>query len=418
MSNLTAPWIEGMSAQPLPDEGAHSRKTILIGTDTYPPDVNGAAMFTHRLASALARRGNEVHVVCASDSGPASQHMMDGVTVHRLRSVPAVVYPSLRFVMPGTVAGPIERIIAAVEPDVMHVQSHFGVGRACLKAARAARLPVVATNHFMAEPLTRHFAVPQAWRDLAAKWAWADAARVFAQADHVTTPTPLAAEVFAKRGFRGDVEAVSCGIDLSRFRESASTPQQTRACFGVPDKPTIVFVGRLDEEKGIHHTIEALSRLRHHVDAQLVVAGVGPQRDELERMATELGVADDVHLLGYVTEEELPHVYHLGTVFAIPSVAELQSIVTLEAMASGLPIVGADAVALPHLIREDCNGYLVEPGDAAALGDRLRTVLESESLQRAMGATSRAMAVKHDQVRSLERFESIYAALAATALTR
>lgn len=68
-------------------------RRVLISTDTYPPDVNGAAVFTHRLATGLAERGNEVHVICQSDDGPAKADVVDGVIVHRMRSAPCSCTP-------------------------------------------------------------------------------------------------------------------------------------------------------------------------------------------------------------------------------------------------------------------------------------------------------------------------------------
>lgn len=386
-------------------------RRILIGTDTYPPDVNGAAYFTSRLATGLARRGNDVHVVAVSDTGKSYTHTLDGVTVHRLRSTSAVVYPNQRIVIPGGMVSAVERVIDRVRPDVAHLQSHFVVGRACLRAAQRRGLPVMATNHFMPEPLLHHVPVPQKVRDWAATQAWKDAARVFSRADYVSTPTPLAAEHFARRGFAGTIDAISCGIDLSRFHPGDDAAG-ARAHFGLPDRDTVVFVGRLDQEKRIDQLIRALPALRRRHDAQLVVAGVGPYHDRLEKMAAGLGLSDHVHLLGFVSDEDLPRVYHAGDVFAIASVAELQSIVTLEAMASGLPVVGADAVALPHLIRNGHNGYLFDPGDVAGISTRLASILSSPEDRRTMGAHSRLMAREHEHSRSLERFEAVYDKLA------
>ncbi|WP_345740793.1 glycosyltransferase [Stackebrandtia albiflava] len=381
---------------------------MLIGTDTYPPDVNGAGYFTHRLATGLAERGNDVHVVAVSDTGKPYRHDMDGVTVHRLRSRSVVVYPDQRAVLPGGTSTAVQRIFDEVKPDVAHLQSHFVVGRACMRVAHRSGVPVVATNHFMPEPLLFHVPVPQRVRDWAATRAWHDAARFFARADHVTTPTPLAAKTFADRGFDGDIDAVSCGIDLTRFRPRDTDAATARAHFGLPDRATVVFVGRLDQEKRIDQLIRAMPALRRRHDVQLVVAGVGPARENLLALAADLGVSPYVRLLGFVPDEDLPRVYHTGDVFAIASVAELQSIVTLEAMSSGLPVVAADAVALPHLVTEGHNGHLFPPGDVDALGRHIDRILSDPATAAAMSVAARRMASRHEIAASLARFEAIY----------
>jgi glycosyltransferase involved in cell wall biosynthesis len=170
----------------------------------------------------------------------------------------------------------------------------------------------------------------------------------------------------------------------------------------------MVFVGRLDEEKRIDESIRALPVLLRHRDVQLVLAGTGQRREELERLARSLGVAERVHFLGFVPDDDLPLVYVAADLFVIGSVAELQSIATLEAMSTGLPVVAADALALPHLVRPGRNGYLYPPGDVAQLAQRLLDVLESPDRRTAMGRASRDIAQTHDHHRSLDRFEQIY----------
>ncbi|MBB2910103.1 glycosyltransferase involved in cell wall biosynthesis [Streptosporangium becharense] len=379
-------------------------RRVLIGTDTYPPDVNGAAYFTHRLACGLASRGNEVHVVCASDEGPARTEHVEGVTVHRMRSAPVLVHPTMRVSLPVR----LDRLIEAIAPDVVHVQGHFVVGRAAVAASRRAGIPVVATNHFMPDNLFQFARVPGRLRDRAGALAWKDFNRVFSRADRVTTPTRIAAGLLSDKGFGPPVEAVSCGIDLARFRPGTGPRAWAREAAGLPDRDTILFVGRLDEEKRLGELIRALPYVLNDTDAQLALVGTGGQRGALERLAHRIGVGDRVVFLGFVPDEALPGVYAAADVFAMPGVAELQSIATLEAMASGLPVVAADAMALPHLVRPGENGHLFRPGDVPELARRLSGLLASPALRTTMGAASRRIALTHDHQASLARFEAIY----------
>ncbi|QUX28054.1 glycosyltransferase [Nocardiopsis akebiae] len=385
---------------------------VLIASDTYPPDVNGAGYFTHRLAEGLAGRGHRVHVVCPSERGEPYVTVNGAVTEHRLRSVPI---PFMRAAVPLGMGGHIARIVERLDPDVVHAQSHFPLSRAAMRRGRAAGVPVVLTNHFMPDNLYAHARIPAPMQELAGLLAWKDMVRVAGEADHVTTPTPRAARLLREKGFTRGVEAISCGIDLERFRPHED-PAVARRRFGLPDRDTIVFVGRLDAEKRIDDTIRALARIVPGRDAQLALAGTGQREEELRALAAELGVADRVFFLGFVPDEDLPLVYAAGDAFAIAGVAELQSIATLEAMSTGLPVVAADAMALPHLVEEGHNGFLFPPGDPARLADRLLLVLGPRG--RALGAASRELARRHDHHRSLERFEEVYTRLRGTAPAR
>lgn len=438
---------------------------ILIAGDTYPPDVNGAGYFTHRLAEGLAARGHRVHVVCPSEQGDPYVTVNNAVTEHRLRSAPI---PFMRAAVPLGMGGHIARIIQRLDPDVVHAQSHFPLSRSAIRRGRAADVPVVLTNHFMPDNLYAHARIPAPMQELAGALAWKDMIRVAEEADHVTTPTPRAARLLREKGFTREVEAISCGIDLDRFRPqeglfggaveahtegfaescaegraesraescaegraesraegfggsaaaglAGGTPEGTAAArrrFGLPDRDTIVFVGRLDKEKRIDDTIRALALIVPERDAQLALAGTGQREEELRSLAAELGVADRVFFLGFVPDEDLPLVYAAGDAFAIAGVAELQSIATLEAMSTGLPVVAADAMALPHLVEEGRNGFLFPPGDSVRLADRLLLVLGPQ--KRVLGAASRELAQHHDLRRSLERFEAVYTRLRGTA---
>ncbi|MFI6881856.1 glycosyltransferase [Streptosporangium canum] len=395
-----------MSAAPAlaPAPLATRPRRVLIGTDTYPPDVNGAAYFTHRLAGGLAERGNEVHVVCASEEGAARTEHVNGVTVHRLRSAPVLVHPTMRISVPTR----LDRLMAAIAPDVVHVQGHFVVGRAAISAARRAGVPVVATNHFMPDNLFQFAHIPGPLRERAGDLAWRDFRRVFSRADRVTTPTRIAAGLLTGKGFARSVEPVSCGIDLSRFQPHAEPKAWARGAFGLPDRDTVLFVGRLDEEKRLDELVRALPYILNGTDAQLALVGTGGQRAALEKLAARIGVGDRVFFLGFVPDEALAQAYAAADVFAMPGVAELQSIATLEAMATGLPVVAADAMALPHLVRPGENGRLFRPGDVQGLARHLNDLLCSPGLRGAMGAASRAIALTHDHQASLARFEAIY----------
>ncbi|MEV2276080.1 glycosyltransferase [Nocardiopsis sp. NPDC049922] len=391
-----------------PSDGEGRGVRILIGTDTYPPDVNGAAYFTARLARGLAERGVSVHVVCPSPEGRPYVVERDGVVEHRLRSMPSLAHESVRLTVPVGTRGHLDRLLSRLRPDAVHVQNHFIVGRTLTHAARDHGVPIVATNHFMPENLFDYLHVPEALRAHVARLAWWDLRAVLSGAEHVTTPTPAAARLLRDQGFTRTVEPVSCGIDLVRFspfRGGAPERRRLRARLGLPDRRTMLFVGRLDEEKRIDDLIRAAARVP---DVQLALVGKGSCRRRLEELAAAEGSADRVSFLGFVSHADLPDVYRCADVFTIASIAELQSIATLEAMASGLPVVAADAMALPHLVEAGRNGYLFPPGDHETLALRVADVVADDGRRLGMGEHSRRMAERHRLEDSLERFERIY----------
>ncbi|MFD9944797.1 glycosyltransferase [Nonomuraea sp. NPDC059023] len=396
---------------------------LLIGTDTYPPDVNGTAGSAYRLAHALAARGYDVHIVCQSEHGPPRVERAGGVTMHRLRSVRTRARRAKRVTVPLLLMGTLTKLLRRIAPDVVHVHSHFLVGRTLINAARQLCVPVVATTHVTPpihppprapSPAGRGSVASSAVDDLVGALAWRDLARVFGRADHVAVPTRGAAELLADKGLTRPVEAVPCGVDLSRFRPREEPKTWARAKLGLPDRETALFVGPLDAEKRLDDLLRALRYVCRQADAQVVLVGAGPERPQLTRLADSLGVGRRTHFLGHVAEDDLHLAYASADVFAMPNVSGLESVATLEAMASGLPVVAAEANALTHLVQQGKTGYLYRTGEVPVFARLLTRVLTDSELAATMGGIARAVAVTHDHLRSLARFEEIYTGLTQT----
>jgi phosphatidylinositol alpha 1,6-mannosyltransferase len=373
---------------------------ILIGAETYPPDVNGAARFAERLATGLVGRGHQIHVVAPSPTGPASREVRDGVTVHGVRSHTYYQHDGFQVCMPWEAFPATAALIDEIDPDVVHTNAHMVVGRGIVKAAHRTGRPLVATNHLMPENLIGYSPIPRPLRRAFNAWAWRDLGRVFGKAQVVTAPTPRAVELLVRHAGLVDAFPVSNGIDADRYRAIPHTPGPV---------PTVLFVGRLDQEKRVDELIRAFAALPDDLPGRLEIVGDGGRREEWAALAAEHGLGERVRFRGFVSEQELLEAYAGADLFCMPGVAELQSLVTLEAMAAGLPVVAANAMALPHLVRPGRNGWLYTPGDVAELTTRLAALLSDAATRHRMGAASREIVAAHGSEATLDRFEGIYA---------
>jgi len=377
---------------------------ILIGSDTFSPDINGAARFTERLAAGLVDRGHDVHV--AAPAHPAQgtgehREVIEGreLTMHRWKSFRWPFHEWLRIVGPWNATRLARRTLDRVRPDVIHVQSHYVVGRGLLKEARRRGIRVIATNHSMPENLLDHTGLPGPLNKVLLKWAWNDLHHLYGMAARITTPTANAAQFLQDHSRLDDILPVSCGIDASRYRPD----------FGRRTERRIVFVGRQDAEKHIEVLIRALALLDPELDVHLDLVGDGEHRKHLHALIVKLGLTDRVVQHGAVTDERIVELLSQASLFAIASTAELQSIATLEALSSALPVVAADAMALPHLVHDGENGWLFPPGDVEAAAERIERVLrmtpeERERMQRAALATVKIHSLGH----TLDVFEALY----------
>jgi len=385
-------------------EPAKRPLTVLIGADTFTPHVNGAARFAERLAAGLVERGHDVHV-----SAPSAGHRNHGtfrevvegqeMTVHRLPSWRWPPHDWLTFVLPWMSKHYARRVLDEVKPDVVHIQSHIVIGRGLAREARKRGIPIIATNHVMAENILDFTTLPPVLDKVFVKLAWDDAERTLRMAQAVTTPTRKAADFLENTIDIEGVIPVSCGIKASDYTADL-TPR---------DGNRLVFVGRLTTEKQIDVILRAIAKLDPALDVSFDVVGNGDQRRSLEQLAEQLGIADRVRFHGHTTDAELRATLTHASAFVIASIAELQSIATMEAMASGLPVIAADAVALPHLVHDGENGYLFTPGDVDELAEKITTVLAAAPEDRLRMQQASLDGVKvHDMDRTLDTFEALY----------
>jgi glycosyltransferase involved in cell wall biosynthesis len=260
----------------------------------------------------------------------------------------------------------------------------------------------------MPENLHGYLHLPKAVQPLVSALGWWDLRRVLRHAKAVTAPTPRAVQLLAAKGVPL-ATAVSCGIDLTRFPAATPAPD--------PHIPHVLFVGRLDAEKRVGDLLLAVHRLRHDVPVRVEIVGDGQCRRAWQELAGRLGIAGAVTFHGYVAEDALIAAYQRADVFCMPGVAELQSLATMDALAAGKPVVAADAMALPHLVRPGQTGWLYPPGDVAALADRLRRLLEDAPARLSMGTAGRALIAEHSIEKTLDRFESLYHSVAPSPRT-
>jgi phosphatidylinositol alpha-mannosyltransferase len=180
-----------------------------------------------------------------------------------------------------------------------------------------------------------------------------------------------------KRYVPGDYRIIPNGTNYERFAQPAPTPCHLR-----DDRPTILFVGRLEARKGIGHLLHAFQKLQSNVrNARLVLIGEGGLRAQYEKLALSLGL-EDVQFQGYVSDEELPAYYQRADIVCAPSTTnESFGITLVEAMASGTAVVASRMGGYAQVATDQLDAILVEPGDVEGMADAFQRLLEDTALR-------------------------------------
>jgi glycosyltransferase involved in cell wall biosynthesis len=378
---------------------------ILFVSDSYYPHINGVYYFVCRIGPLLQEKGHEVAVIAPSESIFSSQKKIDGLDVYGLPSLPVLNYPSIRLPIPLLLKSRINRIIQSFKPDIIHIQDHFFISKVVVQINRELKIPIIGTNHFMPENLIVFFRginLKQRFEN----FLWKGFSRVFNQVNLVTTPTETGAQLIRPK-LKVDVIAISSGISLERFNPWGDI-REIKEKYAIPDKPVLLYVGRLDPEKHVEEILQAVALAVKKIDFRFVIVGKGTRKTALEKLTHHLGISDKVIFTGFVPEAELPYFYKLSRCFIIASIAELLSLVTLQAMASGLPIIAVNASALSELVKDRVNGYLYKEGDIPAIIQYIEDIIARDDLYRKMSEKSLELVQQHDIYKTLESFEKLY----------
>ncbi|MDQ3673944.1 MAG: glycosyltransferase [Gemmatimonadota bacterium] len=343
---------------------------VLFLTHSFPRrEGDAAGSFLLRLAVALRAEDVDVQVVAPAAPGLPSSDEIEGVRIERFRYAPRrfeqLAYTgnmaqdvasswSARLALVGFLGSDFVHAVRArrnFEPDVIHAHWWFPSGVVGTWLGSLSQLPVVTTLHGtdvrlartvgVAKPLFNHVLKHSAAVTTVSRWLQEETDAVAPGHDPIVAPMPVATDLFSPDGARNG----------SR----------------------LLFVGRLNAQKGIEHLLRALAELNTH--AELDVVGEGPNREALERLAGELGVSNRVRWLGQLSQPQLPAMYQQAAAVVVPSVDEGLGLVAVEALLCEAPVVAFDSGGLRDVIQHEKTGLLVAPGDHLALARTLDDLL-------------------------------------------
>jgi len=383
---------------------------ILFVTESYWPNMDGGALFERRLVHGLIDQGHTLQVWTPGKK-LLSYLEKDGTSVIiREKSFPLIF--NLKYRLSYWPFFKIGRIIRNFQPDIIHIHNPGLMGLCTMLYARRHKLPTIATNHLMPENILLNIKWLGFAYKLIYKLIWRYLVWFHNQASFVTSPTNTAISLLKQHGLKTPCQAVSNGIDVETYNTSTS-PDSISQSYHIPPRPILLYLGRVDGEKRIDIIIQALPLIVAKIDVQLVIAGYGNEMAKLVALAEELGMADHVTFTGRIPETDKPLLYKLATIFVISSPAELQSIVTLEAMASHKPVVAVNVAALSELVHDGVNGHLFKENDYRELATKCTDLLQNSQKLTDFGEASYQIVVKdHSNQSTISKYEQIYKRLA------
>ncbi len=353
----------------MPRDRISSVKLSLV-TETYPPEINGAAMTLHHLASGLVSSGHTVEVIRPRQKGEvrrAQSRFVDelGVAPCRIPGIPIPFYTSLRMGLP--IFGSLRRHWRPAAPDIVHVATEGPLGLAAERAAGGLGLPTTSSFHTNFHQYSGHYGLRVAQNAALGYLRW------FHNRTRCTmVPTREMQAQLEKSGFLR-LSVLSRGVDAALFSpEKRSEALRTR--WGVASRdPVAIYVGRLAAEKNLALAVRAFLAL-HSVNprAKFVLVGDGPERAALQKAYPHFEYA------GVRRGEDLAAHYASADLFVFPSVTETFGNVITEAIASGLVVLSYHYAASKQHIVPGVSGFTAPFGDKEAFVAQAQSVMTAE----------------------------------------
>lgn len=352
------------------------RVAMFSGNYNYVRD--GANQALNRLAEHLLKRGVALRVYSPTTDTPAFEPTGD------LVSVPSLAFPGERgeYRFPLGLSPAARRDLAAFAPNVVHVSAPDPLGFAAIRWARRHGVATLASQHTRFETYPGYYNLGFLSPTLIAIQR-----RFYNRVDRVLAPGDSIAAMLRGWGVTRPIDQWLRGTDHGRFNPGRRS-QDWRASLGLePGDFAVGFLGRLVKEKGLDIFSDVARELtRRGVPHKVLVVGEGPARDWFAQRVPGAIFA------GFQSGAALGRAVASMDVFFNPSVTESFSNVTLESMASGVPVVGADAIGQIGIVQPGRTGFLVPPRDVKAYADAIERIARDPALKARLGAAGQARA--------------------------
>jgi glycosyltransferase involved in cell wall biosynthesis len=339
-------------------------------TNFYHPVVNGVVHSVSLYRDALTRLGHNVFVFAQQ----VPDHEDDEPFIFRYPTIPLPTQTEISAVVP--ISRSIDRLLPSLKLDVIHTHHPFLLGQVAVDKSEELGVPLVFTFHTRYRDYSHYFPLPQEFVQDFIKTAIDSWLGEFMEnCHHVIVPSGSMLKVLEEGyGLTERVTAIPTGIDTEPY--ISADREAVRQEMGWGDDTVLITVGRLAAEKNMTVLLDAAAQvIETFPQLRVVLVGDGQDKSKLEEHAAELGIANRVEFTGSVPFERIPGLLKAADVFGFASVTETQGMVTMEALAAGLPVAAVEASGTRDVITDGVDGILTE-NDPAALAGAIRSILE------------------------------------------
>lgn len=381
---------------------------IAFFTNCYKPLINGVVTSIVYLKEAYEKKGHQTYIFAPNVEDYIDQEK----NIFRYRSINLTNKVKYPIAIPLSFKA--KKVITEFNPDLIHIHHPFVLSSVAIMYSKQLGIPKILTIHTQYDQYAYYVApLPQKLTQEVIKKIVSNLAD---KTDCITTPSESMKALIKNYGTKNRIEVIPNAIKLSTFRG-----KNELECLKISkrynlkeDEKIILFVGRVATEKSIDKIIKALGIIKKHgiSKTKLLIVGNGPARDELVHLVQALGVEEEVIFCGEVNYEEIRYYYKIADVFTIASASESFGIVTIEALASGLPVLAVKAPGAMDILTDGFDGLLTDDNIehfAKALEKIIRDPELRERLSKGALKTSAKYSINMISERMLNLYREIIA---------
>lgn len=378
---------------------------ILFTTESYYPIIDGGAVAQHRIVHELIRKGHDVRVIAPAFSFKNTVEEENGSTIYRPRAFVLPFYMNNKYHFAPFPMFYVKKIIEEFKPDVINVCSPYPISLCAMVLAKQRHIPIIGSIHILPENVLAPF-FSSSFYPTMVKYIWKYLVYFYNRVDLATVPTQTGAAMYQEKGLKTTVTPISNGVNTELFKPT-NNGEYLRERFNIPKKPLILYTGRINQEKNVDVLVKAIPSVLKNVDAHFLFCGSGGLKPEMMKLTHDLGVDTHTTFIDFLDWADYPNIFTLADVFVMPAESELQSIVTLEAIATGVPPVVVNKGAVPELANAQ-NGLVFEPQDSTQLAKNIVTILSDTTLKNTMKKNSLKLSEQHSMETVGAQYEQIY----------
>ena len=357
---------------------------IAILAGFVPTQVGGTEIATCYLAQYLAKLGHQVHIITGDIPPTVSE--TEGIQIHKVRIIRGKCLEFLSFLIACLTA------LRKIKPDIVHAQNIVRALPACVIKAILGKPYVVygrGSDIYFLSSFNR----------LIYRIAVSRASMVIAQTEDMKRSL---CKLYSK-----DIVVIPNGVEVSKFAECPREGSRRQLRIGETER-VLLFAGRLEPIKGVKYLIEAMSLICQEDKVRLLIVGEGGERQMLETLAARLKLTECISFQGQVFHNIIPQYMAAADIFILPSLSEGFPVTSLEAMASGLPIIATKVRGMPEIIAEGENGFLVPPRNPEKLAEKILLLLNNSELREKIARNNREKARKYSWENVAKKLEEVY----------